>query len=525
MRAFFGDSIPLLLLAACAGSADDPSNPPDLTVLSVSPANGATDIALDTKITLELSAAPPADFDVDLKSLGDPIAHAIAISGTTVTITPTDPLWIATDYDLAVATFGSKFGTRDGAWKNLELASMTMLAAGPLGGGAAPSLTTLADGTVLAGWEGGASVFDQKFQPSTGWNAGPGQLDVVGDPGDVPVAASSASRAVMGYGRYITKDNIEARTYDGNQWSAPVTVAPYTVGTTKYDQYLGNVAATNQTFALVFHRGNFQTDQMDLYAAIHTNGTWSQPILVEQQAGEVSGGDIVDDGHGGYVIAWITRSVDKLSTAVWMTTLSASGTVGTPQLLDDASGSTWSLSLARGGDTVWIAWGHQDGNVDLRVVARPLSPSGLGAAHEIPVHGFSFGGEWVRIAASARGALVSYTQYGAVYAAQLTNGAWSTIAELDKRPDNPNDEVGRPAITMDDRGNATAVWTRVPQSGRRTTFVSRARAGTWSQPTQLDKGTDSTYAWCAGVDAAGRVTTAWTQSTSTGYTVWGAYLE
>ncbi|MBS1125055.1 MAG: hypothetical protein H6Q90_7283, partial [Deltaproteobacteria bacterium] len=110
-------------------------------------------------------------------------------------------------------------------------------------------------------------------------------------------------------------------------------------------------------------------------------------------------------------------------------------------------------------------------------------------------------------------------------AAQFSAGAWSAPAELDKIPASPNDEVGRPALALDDRGNATVVWTRVPQSGRRTTVVSRARGGPWSSPAQLDEGTGSTYVWTAGVDAAGRVTTAWTQTDGTGYTVWGAHLQ
>src|SRR5688500_12908086 len=106
----------IVLLAAC--SSDGGTDPTSLTVLSVSPASDAVDVALDTPITLELSAPPPADFAVALTaSTGEPIEHALAIDGTTVTLTPADPLWIATSYDIAVADFASKFHTRDGAWK------------------------------------------------------------------------------------------------------------------------------------------------------------------------------------------------------------------------------------------------------------------------------------------------------------------------------------------------------------------------------------------------------------------------
>ena len=529
-------SLILIVLAACGSDG----NASSFAVLAVAPANDAVEVDLATAITIELSAPPATDFAVTLAAAtGEPIPHALAVDGTTVTLTPTDPLWIATDYTLAIdaavrsdaneplgEAFGSKFTTRDGAWQTIPLHAQPMMAAAPLGAGAAPSLATLPDGTVLAGWEGGGELFDQKFTPATGWLGAPNRLDIVGgDPDGVEIAVASPTRAVAGHEKYVTRANIEARTYDGAQWSAPITVAPYMIGTTRYDQYLGGVAATEQSYALVFHRGSFDTELFDAYASIHANGAWGAPFLVEQLAGSASGAEVAADGRGGYVIAWIQRSADKLSTAVWVTTLSGTGAVGQPQMLDDGPGTTYSLTLARGGDTVWIAWAHQQGNVKLRVTARPLGASGLGTAHAIDLDGFSFGGEWARIAASANGAVLVYTQYGGVFAATATNGSWSAVAELDKISMTPGTDVGRPVVALDDRGNATAVWTRVPATGRRTTVVARARGGQWSAATQLDEGTGSTYVWTAGVDAAGRVTTAWTQSDTTSYTVWGAHLQ
>ena len=518
-------TLSLLLLAACG--SDGGSDPTALTVVYVSPASDAVDVELDTPITLELSGPAPADFTVALTAAtGEPIEHALAIDGSTVTITPADPLWIATGYDLAAAGFASKFHTRDGAWKTVPIAMQTMMTAAPLGSGAAPSLSALPDGTVFAGWEGGPSLYDQKFTPGTGWLPVPGKLDVTGDPGSVDVQAVSPTRAVAMHDRYITRSNIEARTYDGTQWSAPVIVGPYQVGTVRYDQYVGGIAATEQTYALTFHRGSFQNDQFDVYGAIHDGSTWSAPFLVEDLPGEASAARIITDGRGGYVIVWIQRSVDRLSTAVWMRTLSGAGVLGTPEKLDDGEGNTHGLALSRGGDTVWIAWAHErDGStIKNRVVTRPFTASGLGTANPRDVDGY-FGDAWLQLDASARGALLVYAIYGGVFASLQTNGTWSPFHEVEKIPTTVGSEVGRPALALDDRNNATIVWTRVPADGRRQTVVARARNGDWSQATQLDDGTTSTYAWAAGVDTAGRVTTTWTQNTQTGYTVWSAHLE
>ena len=512
-----------MLLVACGDSPGaDPITP---SIVSVSPPDAAADVALETAITLELSSPPSTDFTVALAAeTGEPIAHAMVIDETTVTITPTEPLWIATGYTVTTGDFTSTFTTRDGSWRNIALHSETMLAAAPLGSGSAPSIASLPDGTVLAGWESFGGIYDAKFTPATGWPAMPALLPISGgDPDSVEIAAASPVRAVAGHEKYIARANIEARTYDGSAWSAPVTVAPYRVGDIRYDQYLGGVAASDQTYALAWHRGDFDTT-FDLYASLHT-GSWGAPILVEQLDGSAAGAKIVADGSGGYVIAWVQHAADELSTAVWVTTLSSSGVVGTPQKLDDGPGTTWSLSVARGGDTVWIAWAHQDGNVAFRAVAQPIRGGVLGARHAIAVDGFSFGGEWTQIAASARGALLAYTQYGGVFASTFSGGTWSAVVEVDKIPNAPGDEVGRPALAIDDRGNATIAWTRVPQTGRRTTMFARARGGRWSAPAQLDEGTRSTYVWTAGIDAAGRVTTAWTQSDASGYTVWSAHLQ
>jgi len=519
-------------LAACTSGAG--SSGSSFSIVSVVPANDATGVALDSPITLELSAPPAADFAVDLvTSAGDPIPHALAIAGTTVTITPSDTLWLATDYQLGVdakmhaatgesldEAFASKFETRDGAWHNIALQSQpAVLAAAPLGAGAAPNLVTLPDGTVFAGWEGDSELWDQKFTPGTGWLAQPSSFTITGgDPDNVHVAAASPTRAVAGHEKYVTRASIEARTYDGNQWSAPMTVAPYNVGGTYYDQWLGGVAATDQTYALLFHRGSFSQDRFDLYASVHANGSWSAPIAIEQLAGTVSGSDILADGKGGYVIAWTQRATDG-STAVWATTLSRSGVVGTPQKLDDGVGTVYSLNLARGGDTVWIAWMHQHDDIDMRVVAQAFG----GAAHTIEIHGFTFGGEWARIAARPGGVLLAYTQFGGVFAALADGTTWGNPAELE--PIQQDGDAGRPALALDGRGNATVAWTRVPRTGRRTTMVARALHGAWAPAAQLDEGTGSTYVWTAGVDTAGRVTTAWTQSATAGYTVWAAQLE
>ena len=73
-----------LAVGCGAESADDPAG--SISVVSITPGANTVDVALDTTIRLELSAAPRESFKVSLTAAGGETAHAMRIEGTTVTL-------------------------------------------------------------------------------------------------------------------------------------------------------------------------------------------------------------------------------------------------------------------------------------------------------------------------------------------------------------------------------------------------------------------------------------------------------
>ncbi len=532
---------------AIAAAACDPAESitPDaasaFTVVGITPADGAAQVALDSPIVIELSLPPAADFDVELTTLtGDAVAHATRIAGTTVTVVPDAPLWLATGHRLTARgqrsrdglplapAFAATFATRDGTWTSRSIYSeATPPAAASLGAGASPALGVAPDGTVLAMWKSSQKLVHQRYTPGAGWAATSGTLPVIGDPDGVSIATVTWDRAAAAYAEYIgTTADIRATRGSSGGWTAPVTVSPYRIGGTRYDQFLGGIAGDDTTFALVFHRGQWADHRFNLYAAIDTGAGWSQPILVSELPGMASQSRIVSDGDGGYVIAWVQDSMDRSASEVWVAAMTAAGVVSTPVMLDGGHGATYSLDLAAARGRAQIAWGHiQPDDVGLRIVTRSFAGGVATPAQVVQLPGFSFGGEWIRVALTSTATLLTWTQYGALYARNERGGTWGSTKTIAPRPVELRDDIGRPVLTLDARGNATVIWTDLPYQGRRITRFARNSAAGWSAPAMLDQDTRSSYVWTAGVDPTGRVSTLWVASDGNGYSVVAGRLE
>ncbi len=529
--------LPLIVFFASCGS-------PAPVVTASSPAPGAVDVALDTKITLELSELPTDELHIDLSTAQE---ESVAVDvelddvANTITITPREPLALLTDYTLTAVRdeevdhdnsfrFTSSFSTREGTWRNAPLLQQST--PGPLTSEVAPSLAILPDGTGIASWASRGDLLDQRFTPQDGWYALAHQDKLGEDPGNVEIAADSSTSAVAAYPSYKASGtaDIVARTLDGVLWPQRAEiVAPSQVNSTDLDQYIGGVAQTPSTTALTFHRGSFATDHFDPFVAMRRDGTWSL-FPVAQLPGSALTSRIVVDAAGefgaGYVILWVQRSPDLASTAVWMTTLSKDGTLGTPQLLDDGPGATFSLTAVRGGNTVWLAWSHEEPNTKLRITVRPLrDATGLGEALTIDQDGYPAVGDFVQIAATASEAEVVYTHFSSVQARHYKLGVWSAPTELEPMSTNRADLVRCPVISLDDHDNATVVWTRLPAAGRRSTVVARGHAQRWSATVQLDTGSGDSQVWGTGVDSAGRVSALLTESDPNHFTIWAAQLQ
>lgn len=108
IRGFLAGAV-LLALAGCSAILGG-----ELTILNTSPADGATGVAIDTVITVELDGRIP---DGDLSQLvsvlegSATVSAAYALDGQTLTITPSAPLALGTEYTVSTDTGSAGFTT------------------------------------------------------------------------------------------------------------------------------------------------------------------------------------------------------------------------------------------------------------------------------------------------------------------------------------------------------------------------------------------------------------------------------
>ena len=127
----------LLLLSACGGGGEGGGgSTPDTTppTVTVTPANGATDIAISTTVSVNFSEAINCSTvtlaNVTLSSSGGAVTGSITCSGSSATFTPTSALSYSTLYTLTVST-----NVNDGAGNalaNVFTSSFTTAAAPPV---------------------------------------------------------------------------------------------------------------------------------------------------------------------------------------------------------------------------------------------------------------------------------------------------------------------------------------------------------------------------------------------------------
>lgn len=211
-----------------------------LRVESITPADEAEGVALDSVIEIVFSEAPPQAI-VDAISLtvdGASVTVDVDVSGNTVTLTPESSLGLAVRYDVAITRgetgpdlageLQSTFATRDGEWGSVLTIDQ--------GGGKAssPSVAILSDGTAVALWAyaGGAasSIYSAIRPPAGNWGE-PVLVEQAADgDADVPtVVASPAGHVFAAWHRYEDdRDYLRGADLVDGEWSAPATLSTNT---------------------------------------------------------------------------------------------------------------------------------------------------------------------------------------------------------------------------------------------------------------------------------------------------------
>lgn len=521
-----------LVLIGCDDDSDSRRfrdvTPP--TVLSVSPADGATGVATDALVsatfsdTLLNSSVTDTSFtlsngsavagDVSLAS-GDETARFAAqpslplLSSITATLgtTITDEAGNA-----LAAPYSWSFTTADGSW-----GSEALLETDDAGQAYAPRVAANAAGHAVAAWvqsDGTNYLMTvNRYLPGAGWQgAETVQTDlarnsdrarvVIDDDGNI-----TAVWVQENAGRY----SLWSRRYEtGSGWGNAELLETDDTGDADYPEIAidgdGNVIAVWHQYDSVRH--NVWTNRFDA-------GAWGTATLLESDNNNAVYPHVAMAESGDAMAIWVQSDGARSNAAgryydagtdTWQAVASlenGSGDVQSPRVAIDTDGNALAV------------WYQSDGSV-LDVMSNRYVPgSGWGTAAAISA--LNQNGYDPKIAMTPDGdALAVWYQYDGtrynVWANRYDHTAGWGSAELLETEETVSSDTA--SVVVDTNGNGVAVWIENDDSGTLNLMANRYVAGTgWSPAEAIESSTETLNAGAAlAVDGGGRITAVWAQS-------------
>lgn len=521
-----------LVLSGCDDDSDsrrfrDVTAP---TVLSVSPADGATAVATDalvsatfsdtllnsnvTDTSFTLTSGSPVTGDVSLAS-GDETAQFAAqptlplLSSITATLSTaiTDEAGNA-----LAAPYAWSFTTADGSW-----GSETLLETDDAGQAYAPDVAANAAGHVAAAWvqsDGTNYLMTvNRYVPGAGWQGAETiQTDLTrnSDKARVVIDADGNITAVWIQENAGTYSLWSHRYETGSGWGSAELLETDDTGDANEPEIAidgnGNVIAVWHQYDSVRH--NVWTNRFEA-------GTWGVAALLESDNNTAVYPHVAMTDSGDAMAIWVQSDGARSNAAgryydagtdTWQAVTSlenGSGDVQSPRVAIDTDGNALAV------------WYQSDGSV-LDVMSNRYVPgSGWGTAAAIST--LNQNGYYPQIAMTPDGdALAVWFQYDGtrynVWANRYASGTgWGSAKLLETEETVGSDTA---SVVVDGNGNGVAVWVENDGSGTLNLMANRYVAGTgWSAAEVIESSTEALNSGAAlAVDGGGRITAVWTQS-------------
>jgi Bacterial Ig-like domain len=486
----------LLLLAACEEAPVLPATPDaavidatPTTIVSVSPADGATDV--EPGAVVEVVFSRPVDgASILVTRDGGVEAGDLVVEGATVRFTPRRRLALLGRYQVTVAPIAQTiaFTVRDGTWG--EAAALLGFDAN------SKDLVALA-----AGSEGALAISAARVSgggyPDELWatritdgalaEAEPIEADVDESIEGVDVAFDAAGTPTVVWTRENGSGVMEvvAVRSTSNGWETPVPLAD--------DAFHGRVASDGGSGSIAVW-----LEASDLVGRHFDAGAgWGEPEPIEALAGGID--DLsLDDG----VVAW-TYVESSSQLDVWVNRYVPGSGWGEGRALDLAAADNANHPQV---SVPFVVWGD-----DNQVWARQHEP-GSGWLEPVRIGDHDDAG-LPRMAADASGRAVAVwhrqgsAAYADLWASHFTPDAgWSVPVVID------SEDLGAaqdPVVVLDPHGNGAAVWRQKDGSGEGI-WVNRWRAeGGWGEATRLADDAQGFASFHAAIDGQGQVYVAW----------------
>lgn len=509
-----------------------------LTVASSSPASGAVEVDRSAALTLTFSApinAATAN-GANITLVGNTGNHAIAlaVSGTTITVTPQIRLLPNAGYSLIVSTavrgtggeqpnasFQTGFTTRDGVWQTAQLIDTDNA-----GDASAPEIAVAPFGTAHAVWyqfDGVRNnIWSSQFVPLTGWAAA-AQIENDNVTGmSLPrIAVDSNGNAISVWQQSGGGNNILANRFGfglGGGWGAHLGIDAdpgfASVADVKFDSNGNAIAVWRQTDGVRYH----------VMANRYVVGIgWGLAVAVEaDNTADALSPRVAVDPAGNAIAVWYKS--DGTRTNIWANRYTSLGW-GTPALIetDNAGDARFpEIGVDSAGNAI-VVWQQSNGSYNSVWANRYSVATGWGTA--VTIESQTAYANTPDIAIDRNGnAIAVWTQGNPTRSNIWMNRysiatGWGTESAIE----TGDFDSSLAKVAIDPSGNALAVWQRLQQGGAiADIWASRfnARSG-WSAPAQIETDNAGTALNSRIViDSRGNALAVWMQSDGIRTNIW-----
>ncbi len=546
------------LLAACGGGgtplSGDPGDPAgpgnpagrSFTLASLTPADGATGVALDALVAATFSkAVDPATVGTATVRLG-PVDHAtdapasLSLQGTsTVHMTPQQPLALATEYAVDIreglrASDGTAYGTRtsarfttvDGDWRfsnqplpvvqSTEEATQPQVGVDERGGGYALFLRDAAATRrlVVNPFDGGLAQPDWRNHPGV-------ELGVLGSSSASPsfrLAVAATGRTIVAWTRDAAPNNVAQElwtligdTQNPAQWSVPVRLS----------QQAGSVSnvqlrmdAAGNGLAVWQQPDSTNQNRQTVFAARYdaASNSWTAPLRVAGAATAQLSPALSMNAQGNAVVTWSQDGGIQLARHLGGNEWTNPVTAYLPPA--GASANEPKVAMNDFGEAVIAFSVYTLATQRSDILATRMRPDGSLRTPEAvaPAILVSRDNHSVAIGGNGR-AVVSWVQQDAfedLHSAAMTREETGWV-----RAQPVSASVRAPVLASDASGNVFALWSQQAGAEPRRIMSARLPRGraAWSEPVALGLVGNDANAPQIAIDRLGRALAVWQQDT------------
>lgn len=482
-----------------------------LTLSSINPASGASNVARTIAPALTFSAAVGSPVSAVLSLRSSVGAHSVntTASGSTLTVTPTHSLLPLTTYTLTASsvrgangeqqagTVTTSFTTRDAMWQSLE----QPLTSSPISAVTARFGMNV-NGNAVAMWLQGDDSWTSYYAPATGW--GPServQRDAPGTPRSIVMDANGNAigvwEVVDSY-HCSNEDGCERHTIRVRRYTTSGGWGGFTtIATVARGGYMSPRIKMNRdgTAILVWHETLDQHSRI-MARRYTANGGWQNAEPISLDIGDAYNPDIALNERGDAIVTWDQRDLQGTTGNIYANRyINGSGWAGAVLVEHDSIGQSSApyVVMNNQGDAV-VVWPRfanmtNDWWWNHYTTAQgwdSAEPVGHGAV-DIAGHGMDLAmdaaGNVMMVYSTFDNYLTPQNEAGMWATRYSANAAWSNVVSISS-PGSMN--PGNPLLVMDATGNALAAWTQngsIPYDSWSNRYTVN---GGWGTPTLLE---------------------------------------